>query len=153
MQVERDDDRQVFAEQPAQGLEQRAFRIDLALGAHRAMQGNIESVDRPDVRRRGGEQFLAQPQPVAARQYASAAGAGRHGGNHRDVGACVEHRQRTANRRVEAALRQQRLAMVYGEILITRGERIEGGDLLHALHDQDAHRSIPALQPAASLSS
>ena len=103
VQVERHDDRHVRAECGG-SLRAVAFRIGLALGAHRAVQRDVERVDAARMRRYRRQQFAVQPPPVLGRQDAGAARSRRHGRHELDVGAGLENAQRAADRGVEAAL-------------------------------------------------
>ena len=83
--------------------------------------------------------------PARGRQQPGAAGACRDRRHDLDVGARVEHRQRAADRLVPAALLVDLVAAQDVEVLVSRRQRIERRNLLHAFDDQNSwHGQAPA---------
>ena len=144
VQVERDDDRHVRPDTLAQLLQQVAFRIEFAIGAHRAMQRDIDAVDAIELGEDRGEDFFRELLPACGREWAGAAGAGADRRHDLDIGPRLEDRERAAEFLVLAALDVETIAMVDQEVLVMRRQWVEGGNLLLAVGDQDAlHRAAP----------
>ncbi len=125
VQVERDDDRHRGAGDRADALQEIALRIELAIGAHRAVQGHVNRVHLPDPGGDRVQQFRGKPCPALGGEQAGTAGAGAAGGHDPHVGTALEHRQRAADGGVEPALPQQFLAPLHVEVAVIGRHRIE----------------------------
>src|SRR5262245_25874503 len=135
VQIKRYDD-QLVARERTRLVEQPAFRIELAVRTHRAMQREINGIDLidpgSDMLHDLGRELL----PARRRQKSRAARARRDRRNDFDVGPPVEHGERSADRLIVSALLVDFVTAQNVEILVAGGKRIERGNLLHAFDDQ-----------------
>ena len=138
VQIERNDDRDVVADDLPGLRQQVAFRVELAVGAHRAVQRKIDAVD---ARLRAGrdrlEHLAGQTFPACRRQQAGRAGACAHAEDRLRPRA-LQRLERAAQRGVPPEMAQHLVAVFDVKILVARRQRIERRDFLHALDDQDA---------------
>jgi hypothetical protein len=137
VQVERDDHRLAGRER-AGLLQQPALRIELAVRPHGAVQREIDRVDMVDVGADRIHDLGRKPLPARGRQQPGAARARADRRNDRYVAARLEHRERTPDCLVFAALLVQRVAATDVKVLVLRRQRIERGNLLHAFDDENS---------------
>ncbi len=140
VQIERGDEGHGGAEQRPGALQDEAFGIMLADGAHRAMQGEIDEIDAL----RGGlaegrQKLVRKPFEGVAGQRSGAAGEGAVDRHDLDVAPPLQPGERAADEGLGAAPRlQQPGAAMDLEVVIGAEHRIEGRYLLLAFDDQDA---------------
>src|SRR3546814_545198 len=120
-----------------------AFRIGLPLCAHRAVQRDIHGVDTCRTALDRFHEFFREPLPAGPRQNAGAPGAGRVGRHQLHTRPAVKYLEGATQARVQAALSEELVALLYVEVFVLGRERIEGGDLLHALCDENLHDGAP----------
>ena len=140
----------LLAEDLAQPDQDGALGIVLAVGGHRAVERGVDRVDRARAARRL-EQLAGDARQVGRAEHAARGHRlGAVAGDDLDVRAGAEHPQRAGKLALDAAVQgQQRLPGGHHEVLVAARNRVERGDLVPALDDQDAtHRGVRQMTAA-----
>ena len=138
VQVERYHDRHIRPDHAAHFGQQAAFGVEFALDSHGAVHREVHRVDAGcGLHRHRLQHFGAQALPSGSRQQPGRTGA-RANGEHGFQAFVAEHLERPPERGVEPLLGQHLAAALDVKVVITRLQRVKGGDLLHALGNQDA---------------
>ena len=138
VQVQGEDDGHVGAENLAGFPEQESFGIEFPGGCHGAVHAEVEPINAGGVPAQGVEKFVGDGCEAFVGQGAGRGGAGPAGGHEFDVGALREDLEGAANFRLYAlVIPEQLFAAVHGEAVAGADDRVERGDFLLALGDED----------------
>ena len=118
-------------------LEQMALRIEFAFRTHRPVQRYVNPVDVMQAHAYRLKNFRRQSLPIVSRQKARAARMGADDRNDGDARFGIEHRERPADRGVQASFDIKLLPSLEVEVLVMRRQRVERRNFLHALGYQD----------------